>query len=201
MNRSIYLQELRERLYFRGATRQQANEIVAEVDSHLAESGEDPVEAFGTPDRYAALLLRGRWHTARFLIGLVAAIGAGLLLGGMAVARNFADEAVSIRASDLAFGVLLLLAAAGVTLPVVHRLLPRQGARLLVLAILIGCGSYVSALVGNTTVNQQVLMTLSLPGVITASLALVAVVAVVTGGPHLRRWWRRSRAARTGQPR
>ena len=32
-------------------------EIVAEVESHVADTGEDPVEAFGTPRAYAASLV------------------------------------------------------------------------------------------------------------------------------------------------
>ena len=42
-------------------------EIVAEVESHVAETGEDPAEAFGSPPAYAADLTAGRrrepwWH-------------------------------------------------------------------------------------------------------------------------------------------
>jgi len=48
-----YLERLAERLQRYGVETAQIGEIIAEVESHLAESGEDAVEAFGPPEAYA----------------------------------------------------------------------------------------------------------------------------------------------------
>jgi len=58
-------------------------EIVAEVESHVADTGEDPVEAFGTPREYAASLTDEHrkppwWWTTTTL---VLAAAAGWLIG------------------------------------------------------------------------------------------------------------------------
>lgn len=57
MNTESYLSELATSLQTRGADSARTNEAVAEVESHLSESGEDPVEAFGPPEEYAEQLL------------------------------------------------------------------------------------------------------------------------------------------------
>lgn len=48
-----YLAELTETLELRDVPTDAIAEIVREVESHVAESGENPVEAFGEPGRYA----------------------------------------------------------------------------------------------------------------------------------------------------
>lgn len=57
MNVEAYMSELAASLQMRGADSARTSEAVAEVQSHLSESGEDPVEAFGSPDEYAEQLL------------------------------------------------------------------------------------------------------------------------------------------------
>ena len=57
MNTESYLSELAASLQMRGADSARTSEAVAEVESHLLESGEDPMEAFGSPDEYAEQLL------------------------------------------------------------------------------------------------------------------------------------------------
>ena len=57
MNVEAYLSELAASLQMRGADSARTSEAVAEVESHLSESGEDPMEAFGPPDEYAEQLL------------------------------------------------------------------------------------------------------------------------------------------------
>lgn len=74
-------------------------EIVAEVESHVAETGEDPTEAFGTPRRYAASLTDEHqpapwWWTAVTVISsavagwLVAQGVLALLLGESVYGRS-----------------------------------------------------------------------------------------------------------------
>jgi len=48
-----YAAELREILGLRGVPAVAASGIVREVQSHVADSGEDPTAAFGTPSQYA----------------------------------------------------------------------------------------------------------------------------------------------------
>lgn len=48
-----YAADLREILELRDVPAEAATQIVREVQSHVAESGEDPVAAFGTPGEYA----------------------------------------------------------------------------------------------------------------------------------------------------
>ncbi|WAP51773.1 hypothetical protein OL239_18920 [Arthrobacter sp. ATA002] len=48
-----YSHDLRDALEFRGVPAEAATQIVREVESHTAESGEDPVAAFGQPGDYA----------------------------------------------------------------------------------------------------------------------------------------------------
>ena len=48
-----YLAALTETLELRDVPTDAIAEIVREVESHVAESGENPVEAFGEPSRYA----------------------------------------------------------------------------------------------------------------------------------------------------
>lgn len=57
MNVESYLSELAASLQMRGADSARTSEAVAEVESHLAESDEDPMETFGPPDEYAEQLL------------------------------------------------------------------------------------------------------------------------------------------------
>lgn len=52
-----YLAELEQALKGRGLDHVRTAEVVEEVAGHLAESGDEPVEAFGPPERYAAALL------------------------------------------------------------------------------------------------------------------------------------------------
>jgi len=53
MDTETYLEQLAGNLQHYGVEAIQIGEIIAEVESHLAESGEDAVEAFGPPDAYA----------------------------------------------------------------------------------------------------------------------------------------------------
>lgn len=122
MNRNQYLEELRHRLSFRGASRRRAKDIVAEVRSHLDESGEDPVEAFGKPDEYAERALRGyRWPTVRFLtLMLCAVVGGSLVMRSVSALRR-GQAIASVPNSELLLWVVFSLAVSVSVLPVVHR--------------------------------------------------------------------------------
>lgn len=56
-------------------------EAVAEVESHLADTGEDPVDAFGEPDEYARELSRDarpRTDWTNFVVAVVSFAAAGV---------------------------------------------------------------------------------------------------------------------------
>lgn len=61
-------------------------EIVAEVESHVADSGEDPREAFGAPEEYAASFTgqaRARWSRTDVLVAVGSLVGGWCLAGGL----------------------------------------------------------------------------------------------------------------------
>lgn len=64
MTTDAYLEQLSARLQRYGLESQQISDIVAEVESHLAESGETPLDAFGPPDDYAEERVAARERVA-----------------------------------------------------------------------------------------------------------------------------------------
>ncbi|MBD8605656.1 hypothetical protein IFT73_02205 [Aeromicrobium sp. CFBP 8757] len=72
--RSDYQQRLVLALRLKDVPGDRIGEIVAEVESHVADTGEDPTDAFGTPKAYAASLTEEhrpepRWRTAVSIAG------------------------------------------------------------------------------------------------------------------------------------
>jgi len=53
MKNEEYLSELSCHLHIRGVAESQIKEIIGEVETHLVESGEKPLETFGTASEYA----------------------------------------------------------------------------------------------------------------------------------------------------
>ncbi|MEX5721277.1 HAAS signaling domain-containing protein [Geodermatophilus maliterrae] len=74
-----YRRELVQALRLRDVAPERIGDIVAEVESHVAETGEDPREAFGPARDYAASVTqprsRGSWVSFRALIVLSAVCG------------------------------------------------------------------------------------------------------------------------------
>lgn len=52
-----YLTELERALRRRGLDASRTADVITEVSNHLAESGDQPLQAFGEPEMYAAVLL------------------------------------------------------------------------------------------------------------------------------------------------
>ncbi|MET0820902.1 MAG: hypothetical protein ABWY58_08045 [Aeromicrobium sp.] len=80
--RSDYQQRLVMALRLKDVPGDRIGEIVAEVESHVADTGEDPVDAFGTPKQYAASLTdehrpEPRW---RAVVGVASSAAAGWLV-------------------------------------------------------------------------------------------------------------------------
>lgn len=79
---STYRDDLILALRMRDVPGERIGEIVAEVESHVADSGEDPWDAFGAPEEYAASVTgqeRVRWGLIDAVIA-VASLAAGWLL-------------------------------------------------------------------------------------------------------------------------
>lgn len=131
-------------------------QAVAEVESHVADTGEDPIDAFGEPEAYAAALsrsldvrrprfLRGRARWAGPLLG-VASFAAGALSFGWIRDSLRRDDGTELAWS--AAGGAALMAVVILLGMLLHRRLrlidPRTGADLRVLAprrvaVAVGC--------------------------------------------------------------
>lgn len=117
-----YRQQLLLALRLRDVPGPRIAEALAEVDSHVAETGEDPREAFGRPQAYADQLCRavgqhprrGTWVTGwlswgNIAIAVIAAVGGGFFASGL-LALGAGDEGIRglPALSCLALGLVLL---------------------------------------------------------------------------------------------
>ena len=110
-----YIAELADVLETRDVPAEAVAQIVREVQSHLVESGEDPLEAFGTPARSAdefAARSRGRDLLVFAVLAFLLGAGGGFML--INAVFGFIDPAIRLWGFGpgmlLAAGVLLLLA-------------------------------------------------------------------------------------------
>ncbi|MBB5789203.1 hypothetical protein [Jiangella mangrovi] len=117
-----YRRELLTALRLRDVDADRIGEVLAEVDSHVAETGEDPREAFGAPADYARVIgdgVRGLSERERrtrnaghaLMGGLVGAVS---VLGIMAVVRG--DETALGMPAWLTLALGLLGAVLGIVL-------------------------------------------------------------------------------------
>jgi hypothetical protein len=106
----IYLGQLTRALQQEGVAGARAGEFVAEIDSHLAETGADPVDEFGPPFELAAELARRpgsrrpgwippMW--AMWIVGLLAALMLVVLVD--TIETGMADSTVTVKAAGLAW--------------------------------------------------------------------------------------------------
>lgn len=112
MNRQawIYLAQLTRALQQEGVDGRRAGEFVAEIDSHLAETGADPVDEFGTPFELAVELAR-RPGSRRpgwvpptwtiWVVGLFALLVFAVIFD--AVTLGWDDAGVPIRARGIVY--------------------------------------------------------------------------------------------------
>lgn len=117
-----YLEELHIALRWHDLSGARVGEVLAEVETHLNETGEDPVRAFGRPREYAALVVdalppnSGKMSTAEkiggaFTTGVLAYFGVSFL------SRGLAGGAVTYTPVDaVSSAVLLVLILLGVAL-------------------------------------------------------------------------------------
>lgn len=110
MNRQnwVYLGQLLRALQNEGMDGRRIGELVAEIDTHLAESGVDPVEEFGTPGELASELAerkgsrRPGWVPPLWVSHIT---GALLLLVSLPLVTpgEWSDTSIPIAANTLAF--------------------------------------------------------------------------------------------------
>ena len=98
-----YVRQLLTALRTREVPAARIAEVVAEVESHLAETGEDPVDAFGAPREYAAAVAG---EDSRSFLGTVPAALLGGLTGGAVALTTFAV----VERDDRVLGVPLAVA-------------------------------------------------------------------------------------------
>jgi hypothetical protein len=125
-HQQAYLDELLLALRMRGVEGPRIAETLAEVDSHLSETGEDPAAAFGPAKTYADEVVAALgereapepfWRAALSWIsatyGLGGAVGAWLVIdGAIAVATGERGVAHLPAAVPLSTGIVILLALA-----------------------------------------------------------------------------------------
>ncbi len=121
MNTSKYTGDLLVALRLRDVPSERIGQIIAEVESHVADTGEDPQTAFGKAREYAKAVApsRGDWTSPGMLVRIVWGAATGWALADGTISLILGEEAVfGIRAwIMLALGVLL----AGVMIAVLSR--------------------------------------------------------------------------------
>ncbi|WP_129664595.1 HAAS signaling domain-containing protein [Phytoactinopolyspora endophytica] len=129
-----YVDSLIFALRMRNVPGEEIGQIVAEVEAHVAESGEAPAEAFGKPREYARTWARntghrqGRSDLIRSILGIVAA-GAGGSLLGVSVIRTATDKSVwGLHPLLTVLAGVIVMAGAAFALPKADRVIdPRTG--------------------------------------------------------------------------
>ncbi len=156
--------------------------VLAEVRAHLADSGEDPGEAFGPPDAYAAALtavrdpepLRRRVATVLRLLAL--GLGTWWLVTGVS------DLVTGDRPSFGLLPLTLLLAALGAAPWLADQVTSTSRAAVVRVSIAFALGW--AALVGLLVVAGEV-ATVEVPATVPAVVGGVLAVAGWFGGPAL----------------
>ena len=115
-----YLAQLTRALQMEGVEGRRAGEFVAEIDSHLAETGADPVEELGTPYDLAAELARRPgvrrpgWVPPLWLAWVLAIPAAGIAVVAIdAVMTGWEDGRIPIRAGGVVWVIGLMVASLG----------------------------------------------------------------------------------------
>ncbi|WP_432545751.1 HAAS signaling domain-containing protein [Kineococcus sp. SYSU DK004] len=114
-----YTEKLHVALRLRDVPGERIGQVLAEVEAHVADTGEDPVEAFGPPRRYArevaaATGTAGSWRLDRrtiavsALVGVLSFLAVTLLADGAAARTSGGDGLWGLSAgASLALGALV----------------------------------------------------------------------------------------------
>ncbi len=128
-----FLTELTAHLLRRGVDGHRVGEVLAEVEAHVAATGEPAREAFGDPDDYARRWVRPqppgarRRRRVRLVAALLAAAAAGAVLAVAALAAGRGDAVLGLPGWVLTVLAVLALVGAVAAAPVVRVVDPRTG--------------------------------------------------------------------------
>jgi len=113
-----YRDELILALRLRDISGARVGEVLAEVEAHVAETGEDPMVAFGPPKEYAAKVAEqldtrtGKPSKLRTVVGTVTVgvltyVGVSMLISGLTTGDRIPVTAADLVAAALCIGLLL----------------------------------------------------------------------------------------------
>jgi hypothetical protein len=185
--RSRYLRRLGTELAARGLPGARVGQVLAEVDEHVRDSGQGPLEAFGPPAEYAERVVEAAGplpadparSTPRALIA-AAGTTAGTLLAVEGVAALVRGEP-----APLTVGVLV----AALVLPLVEvaagRLVRRPAPLGIVAALVAAVGGWLGQLTALVWFRSPVLV--DGPGVVALVAGLVLVAGMLLASPSLTR--------------
>jgi hypothetical protein len=184
MNRQQYLDELTERLFSRGVPTGQTKEIVAEVESHLIDSGDDAVETFGVPDSYAASVVPGRWGRDAWKMLLIAALaGSGGWLVALAVSEwAISGGPVTVQLLHIVVVAVLVLAVLLVFSPLLARRFPRTRTRLAIAFVVVCVSGLATGLFGLTSASELTLVRMDVGGALAVGVGLLVAAGLVSVG-------------------
>jgi hypothetical protein len=144
------LAQLTRALQVEGVEGRRAGEFVAEVDSHLAETGADPVDEFGPPFALAAEMAqrpgsrRPGWIPPLTVVWLLALVlGVVLVVAADAVTRGWDDGGIPVRLAAIVWIGVVMGAGMGWGYVATQRLdgrtwAPLTGGRAVLAAVAIG---------------------------------------------------------------
>lgn len=113
-NTDIFRRDLIVALRLRNVPADRVGEIVAEVESHVAETGEDPVDAFGSPREYAESFRGPQTRREQVALAglLLTSAAAGWLIGAGVFGIVAGDRVVGLpAAAALVLGAVLWIPA------------------------------------------------------------------------------------------
>lgn len=113
-NAETYRRELVVALRLRDVPADRVGEIVAEVESHVADTGEDPVEAFGPPKEYADTFRTPRTRRGRVALAALTltSAAAGWLIATSIFALVHDEQVAGLPAATaLVLGAVLWIPA------------------------------------------------------------------------------------------
>ncbi|NEE04588.1 HAAS signaling domain-containing protein [Phytoactinopolyspora halotolerans] len=129
-----YVDNLIFALRMRNVPGKEIGQIVAEVEAHVAESGEDPAEAFGRPREYARTWARNAGHRqsrpelVRSVLGIVAAGAGGSLLGVGVIGTATGESVWRLHPVLAVLAGIIMMASGAFALPKTdHVIDPRTG--------------------------------------------------------------------------
>lgn len=181
-----YRDELILALRLRDISGARVGEVIAEVEAHVAETGEDPVQAFGPPKEYAAKVAaeldtstgkpsKLRTVVGTLIVGGLTYVGVTMLVSGLTIDQ----DRVPLTASDIvaaAVCVCLLIPAVGFALRAVAT--EPRGKVYRVLAVLAAIGAFLGMPLTKLLVDDETPV-LEMPSPVALGIGAAALLGAV----------------------